>query len=110
MDPADDAFFEYWLSPLDDQDLDERLRRLVEKIAAHAAKHDFAQRIHVEGIAVREWPADAGLGAGRAVVVPFHREHFREMPAIAFYLKELGRENRFRLAAMMLPGGGCIPM
>ena len=109
MDANDEAF-EYWLAPLDDDDIEGRLQTLMARVCEHAGRHDFAQRILASGIAIREWPADTGFARGRAIVVPFHREHYREMPAIAFYLRELGREQRLRLAALMLPGGGCIPM
>ena len=107
---TDGLTFEYWLAPLDEEDIEARLRTLVARIGEHVERHDFAQRILLGDISIREWPAGEGVGHGRAIVVPFYREHFREMPAIAFYLRELGRKQRLRLAALMLPGGGCIPM
>jgi len=94
--------FFYRLVPSLPGDLESLAERFALRVAEHAKKHDFAQLIRADRIAVL--PGRGGAG----VLVPFRRNHHREIPAIGWYLRTLGRTIGLRLEELILPGGDTV--
>ena len=99
-----DETFKYVLLPLYNQEsLESRARKLADNIRAHSEKHDFAKKISFMDIVVQEIEYDGKCKA--AVIVPFHRECFRELASLNMYIRERAKETGLEIKNIMLPDG-----
>ena len=103
-----ETVFRYSLVAPDGGDLEAKGARLVARIRDHAAKHDFAQRIHVDQVSI-EAVAD-GSPADMALLVPFHKEAFPELAVLNRYIEVRAQEVGLALQSLILPDGSSVPL
>jgi len=99
--------FRYCLRATDDQLLRERGEQLIQIIRDHSSRHDFAQRIHVDEIAIETAPADQD--SQMVLLIPFHKEYFPELAVLNRYIHTRAREVGLILHCLILPDGSTIP-
>lgn len=105
----ENMLFSYALTAENPDLLPVLLKKLRQMIEEHAKRHDFAQMVHVEDI--HTGTVDLGGNtAETAILVPFHRDHFRELVTLNQYMRERATEIGLALRGLILPAGaGIIP-
>lgn len=98
--------FMYSLVADGDGDLEAMRARLAEIIRQHSARHDFAQRIHLDGIEIR--CRETNGKARMELLVPFHKEHFIELAVLNRYVMARAAECGMHVSALVLPGGDSV--
>ncbi len=101
------SVFSYSLVAEDERTLEARGEELLGLIREHAAKHDFAQRIHVDDVCVDVQEVDNERKA--ILLLPFHKEYFPELAALNRYIFAQAHKVGLQVVGLVLPDSSCIP-
>lgn len=99
--------FNYVLVPVDHAEVtDSQFSLFLTELKDHANKHDFAQMVFIENIALKIF--EFQNIKYKALFIPFHKERFEDFTAFNWYLKTLSAKYKMKVFQLIMPDGSIM--